>query len=67
LGSGAGELCRSPEGEKPERNRLLVRSASNAYFSQVLSAISLPDADEKLKEAVNQVYRPLAKVKMLKI
>ncbi|MCU0532925.1 MAG: DUF1998 domain-containing protein [Hydrococcus sp. Prado102] len=56
LGSGASELCRSPESDKPERNRLLVRSASNAYFSQVLSAISLPDADEKLKEAVNLVY-----------
>ncbi len=41
---------------QPEYNRLLVRSASNAYFSQVLSVISLPDLDAALREAVNLVY-----------
>jgi hypothetical protein len=33
-----------------------VRSASNAYFPQILSVISLPDADSRLKEAVNSVF-----------
>lgn len=41
---------------KPEYNRLLVRSASNAYFSQILSVISLPDSDAALRDAVNLVY-----------
>ena len=56
LGPNAAERCVSPETGKPEKNRLLVRSASNAYFAQVLSVISLPDSDTQLKEAVNQVY-----------
>jgi hypothetical protein len=41
---------------KPEANRLLVRSASNAYFAQVVSAISIPDSDEKLRTAVDEIY-----------
>jgi hypothetical protein len=41
---------------KPESNRLLVRSASNAYFAQVVSAISIPDSDEKLRTAVDEIY-----------
>jgi MrfA Zn-binding domain len=39
-----------------EPNRLLVRSASNAYFPRVMSVISLPDRDESLEKAVNQVW-----------
>ncbi len=39
-----------------EANRLLVRSASNAYFSQTLRVIAIPDADAALKEAVDKVY-----------
>lgn len=53
LGPNAAECCVSRETEKPEKNRLLVRSASNAYFAQVLSVISLPDSDAQLKEAIN--------------
>ena len=56
LGPNAQEPCHHPENDKPERNRLLVRSASNAYFSQVISVISLPEADAELKEAVSLVY-----------
>ncbi|MFB2891350.1 DrmB family protein [Aerosakkonemataceae cyanobacterium BLCC-F50] len=56
LGPKAQEPCISQATEKPEYNRLLVRSASNAYFSQVLSVISLPDSDEALRNAVNLVY-----------
>lgn len=56
LGPVAKEPCLSRDGDRPLYNRLLVRSASNAYFAQVLSVISLPDTDAKLREAVNQVY-----------
>ena len=40
--------------DKPAR--LLTRSASNAYFAQTLSVISIPDLDAPLKEAVDWVY-----------
>lgn len=56
LGPKAQAECKSQKDGKPEWNRLLVRSASNAYFAQVISAISIPDSDEKLRSAVNQVY-----------
>jgi hypothetical protein len=39
-----------------EASRLLIRSASNAYFPQVMSVISLPDRNETLEKAVNQVW-----------
>ncbi len=39
-----------------EMNRLLVRHASNAYFPQIMSVISLPDRNETLEKAVNQVW-----------
>lgn len=56
LGPKAQEVCQREGTGNPEYNRLLVRSASNAYFSQVLSVISLPDSDAALREAVNLVY-----------
>ena len=49
LGQFAKESC-------TETNRLLVRSASNAYFPQIMRVISLPDRDEALIHAVNQVW-----------
>ena len=39
-----------------EMNRLLIRTASNAYFTQLMSAISLPDRNESLREAVETVW-----------
>lgn len=39
-----------------EYARLLVRSASNAYFPQSLGVISIPDAEEELREAVAPVW-----------
>lgn len=39
-----------------EMNRLLIRTASNAYFAQLMSAISLPDRNESLREAVESVW-----------
>ena len=57
LGSFAQEpYCIRESTGLPEYNRLLVRSASNAYFSQILSVISLPDLDAGLRDAVNLVY-----------
>ncbi|MDX2099442.1 MAG: DUF1998 domain-containing protein [Leptolyngbyaceae cyanobacterium bins.59] len=41
---------------RPENNRLLVRSASNAYFTQILSVISMPDQDAELRKAVDRFY-----------
>jgi hypothetical protein len=57
LGRWAKEVCVSRQDERhPEPNRLLVRSASNAYFSQILRVISIPEADVALREAVDQVF-----------
>ncbi len=49
LGPYAGETCGEP-------SRLLVRSASNAYFAQVMSVISLPERDEQLEDALNAAW-----------
>jgi hypothetical protein len=40
----------------PEPNRLLVRTASNTYFPQKLSVISLPERDETVRDAVSAVW-----------
>jgi hypothetical protein len=42
---------RDPEPCK-EQNRLLIRTASNAYFPQVMSVISIPDSLSKVEEIV---------------
>jgi hypothetical protein len=49
LGPSTGEVCGEP-------NRLLVRTASNAYFPQLMSVISLPDRDEAVRKAVDAVW-----------
>lgn len=54
LGVNSREQC-GGEGKR-QPNRLLVRSASNAYFPQVLSVISIPESDELLKKAVDPVW-----------
>lgn len=66
LGPRGKEFCRKAkistetgeriETDQREYNRLLVRSASNAYFSQILSVISMPDKDAELKKAVDRFY-----------
>lgn len=40
-------------------NKLLVRSASNAYFPQLLSVISIPDGDVALRKAVDAAWSDL--------
>jgi len=39
-----------------EMNRLLVRTASNAYFPQRISVISLPERNETVREAVSAAW-----------
>lgn len=49
LGLYTKEACAEP-------NRMLVRTASNAYFPQLMSVISLPDRDAAITRAVGQVW-----------
>lgn len=58
LGQYSTEACGEP-------NRLLIRTASNAYFPQIMSVISLPDRDEKVKQAVDQAWEFLEGVEEL--
>ena len=55
LGSHTGEDC-------DELNRLLIRTATNAYFSQVVRVLSIPDADEQVREAVDENWEILQAV-----
>lgn len=50
LGPYTKESCGEP-------NRLLIRTASNAYFPQQMSVISLPDRDEVVAAAVDLVWQ----------
>ncbi|MFM7615014.1 MAG: DrmB family protein, partial [Synechococcales cyanobacterium] len=50
---GNGDL---QETGRTEPNRLLVRSASNAYFSHTVSVISIPDKSHELYKAINEFY-----------
>lgn len=49
LGPYTQEACGEP-------SRLLIRTASNAYFPQVMSVISLPDRDDTVTRAVETVW-----------
>ncbi|HEY7326590.1 MAG TPA: DUF1998 domain-containing protein [Gemmataceae bacterium] len=55
LGPVEKEQCGEP-------NRLLIRNASNAYFPQLLSVISLPDRDDRIKQAVDSIWDTLEAV-----
>ena len=55
LGTFGRERCGKGD-QRPERNRLLVRAASNSYFSQTLSVISIPEPGGKLRLAVDEVW-----------
>jgi hypothetical protein len=52
------------EGKEPcgERLRLLVRTASNAYFAQVVSALSIPEKGNELDGVVQRLWNYLIKV-----
>ncbi len=55
LGPRAEEPCTSEAGGA-QLCRLLLRSASDAYFPQILRVISIPDGDHALREAVAVVW-----------
>ncbi len=55
LGNYGRELC-GGGAEKVELNRLLVRAASNAYFAQTMSVISIPEPGGELRAAVAAVW-----------
>src|SRR3569833_2751206 len=52
LGHNTSEECR-------ERSRLLIRTASNAYFPQVISVLSLPDRGSEVEQAVLELWTDL--------
>jgi len=58
LGPYTKEKCGEP-------NRLLIRTASNAYFSQLMSVISLPGRNENVREAVETVWDFIGEVEDL--
>jgi hypothetical protein len=49
MGSVPWESCNQP-------NKLLVRTGSNTYFPERMSVISLPDGDDKLREAIGRCW-----------
>lgn len=55
LGNYGRERCGGAD-DKRQINRLLVRSASNAYFAQTLSVISIPEPGGELRQAVDEVW-----------
>ncbi len=52
LGPDSHEDCNQP-------SRLLIRTAANAYFSQLMSALSLPDHGTEIEEAVRELWDDL--------
>jgi hypothetical protein len=52
LGRNSNEDCNLP-------SRLLIRTASNAYFPQVVSVLSLPDRGTAVETAVRQLWDDL--------
>jgi hypothetical protein len=54
-----GPFTKEPCGEP---NRLLIRTASNSYFPQRLTVISLPDRDETVKQAIDAAWEFLEAV-----
>jgi hypothetical protein len=49
LGRNTNEDCNLP-------SRLLIRTASNAYFAQVVSVLSLPDRGTGVETAVQEIW-----------
>ncbi len=58
LGDHTGEDCNQP-------SRLLIRTASNAYFPQVVSVLSLPDRGGAVERAVRDTWDVLYAVDSL--
>lgn len=58
LGSEGGEAC-------VEKVRLLTRTGSNAYYSQVESALSIPEGGHRLREVVQDHWDVLESIETL--
>lgn len=58
LGTFTKEKCGEP-------NRLLIRTASNSYFPQKMTVISLPDRDETIKLAVDAAWEFLEAIESI--
>jgi hypothetical protein len=56
-----GEQCQNENGNA-EMMRLLIRTASNAYFAQKLSALSLPQGTGRVRDEVERYWNMLAGV-----
>lgn len=52
LGMHTNEICKQP-------SRLLVRTASNAYFPHVMSVLSLPDRGSDIEKVVRELWDEL--------
>jgi hypothetical protein len=57
-----GPFTKEPCGEP---NRLLIRTASNAYFPQKLTVISLPDRDQTVNQAIDAAWEYLEAVETM--
>ncbi|MFO0634767.1 MAG: DrmB family protein [Nannocystaceae bacterium] len=55
LGVDAGEQCE-------EQQHLMVRTASNSYFPQIMSALTIPDREDPLRAKVEAVFELLETV-----
>lgn len=64
LGPRSMEKCVNEHGET-EVNRLLIRSASNAWFSETVSVISIPDADAELMKLIELNWGNLSEIESL--
>ncbi len=54
LGSYGQEAECVNDNGKPNYNRLLIRSASNAYFPEIISAISIPEAVDPIRPLISK-------------
>jgi hypothetical protein len=56
-----GEKCGGANGN-PQMMRLLIRTASNAYFPQKLSVLSLPEVGDKIRSTIRSLWSILRDV-----
>lgn len=56
-----GEECGGPGGVK-QMMRLLIRTASNAYYPQKLSVLSLPESGDRIRSAVQSVWSTVSAI-----
>jgi Domain of unknown function (DUF1998) len=63
LGPFGKEECDNGKGNRGSyANRLLVRSASNAYFPELISAISIPESIDGVREVISNHLKAFEKI-----